>query len=148
MRKLIVALAAVGGLGFLYANSRLGEGSPAPLNRTGVPNPLPACPDSPNCVRDSRLAKTSKPDAMANRVAAALERMGATEIRRSGDDFTAVFPIAVFKDDFRVQIDPYVKGSVVHVRSASRVGYSDLGVNGKRVERFWNELGLRGRGAA
>ena len=26
--------------------------------------------------------------------------------------------------------------SVLHIRSASRVGYSDLGVNARRVERF------------
>ena len=37
-----------------------------------------------------------------------------------------------FVDDVDAVVDP--DAGVIHVRSASRVGYSDLGVNRKRVE--------------
>lgn len=37
-------------------------------------------------------------------------------------------------DDLELRID--TEAGVVHVRSASRVGYSDLGVNRRRVERL------------
>jgi uncharacterized protein (DUF1499 family) len=37
-----------------------------------------------------------------------------------------------FVDDVELQLDPSAK--LVHVRSASRVGYSDLGVNRARIE--------------
>jgi len=41
-------------------------------------------------------------------------------------------PIFGFVDDLEIRID--VKNSVIHIRSASRVGHSDLGMNQKRVE--------------
>jgi len=39
-----------------------------------------------------------------------------------------------FVDDFEIRIDPQQK--IMHIRSASRVGYGDGGVNRKRVELF------------
>lgn len=39
-----------------------------------------------------------------------------------------------FVDDLEFLFDD--NDAVIHVRSASRVGYSDLGVNRKRVEQF------------
>jgi uncharacterized protein (DUF1499 family) len=36
-----------------------------------------------------------------------------------------------FVDDLELRIDPVQK--VIHIRSASRVGYSDAGVNRKRI---------------
>jgi Protein of unknown function (DUF1499) len=49
-------------------------------------------------------------------------------------------------DDIEFRMD--VKDEVVHVRSASRVGYSDFGVNRRRVgalrQRFSQECTFRG----
>jgi uncharacterized protein (DUF1499 family) len=45
-----------------------------------------------------------------------------------------------FKDDVVVRIRPIPNGSRVDVRSVSRVGRSDLGVNAKRVESFLERL--------
>ena len=39
-----------------------------------------------------------------------------------------------FVDDFEIRIDSIKK--VIHIRSASRVGYGDVGVNRKRTELF------------
>ncbi len=44
--------------------------------------------------------------------------------------FVVTSAIFRFKDDLELEAE----GELVHVRSASRVGYSDLGANRKRVE--------------
>jgi uncharacterized protein (DUF1499 family) len=41
-----------------------------------------------------------------------------------------------FKDDVVVRVRPAESGSVVDVRSVSRVGVSDLGTNAQRIQRF------------
>lgn len=48
-----------------------------------------------------------------------------------------------FKDDVVVRVAPRGSGSVVDVRSKSRVGVSDLGVNANRIRRFLSELRSR-----
>ena len=45
-----------------------------------------------------------------------------------------------FKDDIVVRVTPEGTGSRVDVRSASRVGLSDLGVNAKRIREFLARL--------
>lgn len=45
-----------------------------------------------------------------------------------------------FTDDIVVRIRPDPKGSVMDVRSVSRVGVNDLGVNAKRVQTFLDKL--------
>jgi len=48
-----------------------------------------------------------------------------------------------FKDDVVVRVAPRGSGSVVDVRSVSRVGVSDLGANAQRIRRFLTELRSR-----
>lgn len=58
-------------------------------------------------------------------------------IRKETDTYiAATFSSSFFRfvDDFEVRIDP--EHSLVHIRSASRVGYSDSGANRKRAKRF------------
>ena len=50
-----------------------------------------------------------------------------------------------FKDDIVVRIVPAADGSRVDVRSASRVGLSDLGVNARRVRAFLATLSSQAR---
>jgi uncharacterized protein (DUF1499 family) len=45
-----------------------------------------------------------------------------------------------FKDDVIVRARPFEGGSIVDVRSVSRVGRSDLGMNAKRVSKFTADL--------
>jgi uncharacterized protein (DUF1499 family) len=45
-----------------------------------------------------------------------------------------------FKDDVIVRARPFEGGSIVDVRSVSRVGRSDLGMNAKRVRKFTADL--------
>jgi len=113
-------------------------------------------PSSPNCV--SSLADASDPvhhiaplrvpgpiEEALGRVKAVVEAMPRTRITTVEDDYLhAVFTTAIFrwKDDVEFQVD--ADAGVVHVRSASRVGYGDLGANRKRVEAIRSALGAAG----
>lgn len=45
-----------------------------------------------------------------------------------------------FKDDLVVRVTPQAEGSLVDVRSVSRVGRSDLGANAARIQRFLHQF--------
>ncbi|HET7370993.1 MAG TPA: DUF1499 domain-containing protein, partial [Gammaproteobacteria bacterium] len=45
-----------------------------------------------------------------------------------------------FKDDVVIRIQPQAGGSIVDIRSASRIGKSDVGTNAKRVRHFIAQL--------
>ena len=56
--------------------------------------------------------------------------------KEEGDYLAATFetPFFRFVDDMEFRMVPEKKR--IQIRSASRVGYSDMGTNRKRVERF------------
>jgi uncharacterized protein (DUF1499 family) len=63
-----------------------------------------------------------------------IQDMGGS-IQVEGDNYlAATFTSAIFRfvDDLEIRIDSTQK--VIHIRSASRVGYNDMGVNKKRTE--------------
>lgn len=109
---------------------------------------LPPCPDKPNCVcsqapRDDAqhaiqpLRFDGDPAAAweaLRRALAAMPRI--TVVEDSGEYLRAEARSLVFRfvDDLECVLD--AQASVIHVRSASRVGHGDLGVNRKRVERL------------
>lgn len=45
-----------------------------------------------------------------------------------------------FKDDIVIRIRPTLAGTLVDMRSVSRVGLSDVGTNAQRIRRFFQEL--------
>ena len=45
-----------------------------------------------------------------------------------------------FRDDFVIEVRPDGPGSIVHMRSKSRDGQGDLGVNAKRIQAFFARL--------
>jgi len=107
---------------------------------------LRPCPSSPNCVcsdgadasEDSFIPPLEIPAGEApadafERLAGLVADRARIEERREGY-LHAVFTTAIlrFRDDVELRLDADAR--VVHVRSASRVGYSDLGKNRKRVE--------------
>ena len=113
---------------------------------------LTPCPDSPNCVssQGSDSAYTVEPltyDSEAEKIIADLKVVvgsmkGATIVSESAAYLHVEFQSDVFRfiDDVEFMVDDMAK--VVHVRSASRVGYYDFGVNRKRIEKIrqaWNQ---------
>ncbi len=49
-----------------------------------------------------------------------------------------------FKDDLVVRVTETDEGSVVDVRSVSRVGQSDIGANAARIQEFLRRFQARG----
>ena len=111
-----------------------------PRHMISTENPLPPCPSSPNCVRVSVPFEADSVEHLSQALSTSLDDMNAfsvSEIPDSGS-ISAVFRIPVFgwKDDVSIQITEQNSGTIVHIRSASRVGYYDLGVNKRRVKKL------------
>lgn len=107
---------------------------------------LPACPDKPNCVSSQAAdpAHSVEPFAYSGSVKDAMRRIKAAlasekrvTVIAEQDGYLHVEVRSLifrFVDDVEFLIDPGHR--LIHVRSASRTGYSDLGVNRRRVERI------------
>ena len=105
---------------------------------------LRPCPSSPNCIcsQDSDAEHTIAPLRFAGNAQAAWQRLrqvidGQPRIRViSADDryLHVEFTTALlrFVDDVEFLLDS--ANGAVHIRSASRIGHSDLGTNRKRIE--------------
>lgn len=116
--------------------------TPTNLGLTG--GKLAPCPDSPNCVSSQATdaGHAIAPFALDRSPGAAREelRQAATKLPRAKliseqenylhFEFRSL--IFRFVDDVEFHLDAATK--TIHVRSASRVGHSDLGVNRRRVE--------------
>ncbi|HBI41798.1 MAG TPA: DUF1499 domain-containing protein [Planctomycetales bacterium] len=107
---------------------------------------LAPCPNTPNCVSsqagDDAHRMASIPfDGDADEAMARLKAVLATQprttiIRADGDYLHAECASLLFRfvDDVEFWVDRVAK--VIHFRSASRAGRSDLGVNRKRMEEI------------
>ena len=110
-----------------------------------VDGKLRACPDSPNCVssesdrpssRIEPLAFQGQPEKAWSDLKETLREMGG-KIQEEQDGFLwATFTSRVFRFVDDVEFRMVSTDGIVHVRSGSRVGYSDLGVNRRRVEKL------------
>ena len=133
----IAILIAIPGEKTMFAGKR-------PANIGIQSGKLAACPSSPNCVssfsQDAEhqiepLAYTSSPAEAMAKLKEAIESLGKTKIITATDNYLyAEFTSALmgFVDDVEFLEDNGAK--VIHVRSASRLGQSDLGANRKRIE--------------
>ncbi|MEH2255698.1 DUF1499 domain-containing protein [Nostoc sp.] len=114
-------------------------------NNLGISNDkLAPCPNSPNCVSSQStdashqiapLAFTSTPEEAITNLKQIIESLPRTKIITESKDYLyAEFKSALlgFVDDVEFYLDR--NGNVIHVRSASRLGQSDLGVNRQRIE--------------
>jgi uncharacterized protein (DUF1499 family) len=107
---------------------------------------LMPCPNSPNCVSSYEtdaphytepLTYIGSRESARNTVLSILDGMPDAKIVASQDDYIHVeFTSKIFRfvDDVEFQ---FVEAQPsIQVRSASRVGYSDLGVNRKRMDQI------------
>ena len=115
-----------------------------PVN-LGVHNgKLAPCPASPNCVSSQSsdrehsvepLRYTGSPGEAMDRLKKIVISMKRSRIiTETGSYIHAEFTSALFRfvDDVEFFLDE--RAAVIQVRSSSRIGYSDLGVNRKRIE--------------
>lgn len=112
------------------------------------------CPDKPNCVsstagdagpRVAPLHPSRELAALWSALPEALEAMPRTRVETARDDYLhaeASSALFGFVDDVELHLDR--EAGVVQVRSASRLGYGDFGVNRRRVESLRAALAKRG----
>ena len=119
----------------------------------GVTNgQLAAMPKSPNAVSSQTddsgkmvdaLAMTGTESQTKQKIISCLKEMGSNKIEDDTENYVySVFTSRImrFKDDVELYIDQ--SAQLVHFRSASRIGHSDLGANRKRYQAF-KELYLK-----
>jgi len=112
-----------------------------PSNNIGIrENRLVPCPESPNCVSSFENNDTHKIQPIAadlNQITQVLVGLNAANIVNASDNYLHVeFTSRIMRyiDDVEFLYDETT--GIAHVRSASRVGYTDLGVNRKRIEKI------------
>ena len=108
---------------------------------------LTKCPDKPNCICTEFVADAthyiepigfsqSNTAEVLSRLKNSIREMGGS-IQAETDNYLAfTFTSSIFRfvDDLEIRIDKDLK--IIHMRSASRVGHSDRGVNKKRIEQL------------
>ena len=105
---------------------------------------LAACPESPNCVssyENSEEHTIAALDANLNQIQQILLTMdGANIVEQSSNYLYAEFTSSLmgYVDDVEFLYD--AASNSTHVRSASRIGYSDMGANRKRIEAIRTQL--------
>lgn len=143
----IVVLALALGIGFAVMAAQSRSGKAPGL----VDGQLKPCSDKPNCV--SSMARVSdshhvdgirfepgNADVVWTQLTGAIVELGGSLGRNAPPYLAATFTSEVFGfvDDVECLISN--ESGTIHIRSASRVGYSDLDVNRKRVEAIRNLL--------
>ncbi len=106
---------------------------------------LKPCPSSPNCVSTQAdpangkqhmdaVRYTGEAAAVISAIEDAVSSNGGTVVSSTESTVEALFVTSLlkFKDDVSFELDEEAK--MLHFRSASRVGHSDLGANRKRMQ--------------
>ena len=121
-------------------------------NTTQAGPAIAPCPDSPNCVSSQATDEqhfiepqhfTGDPGTAWSSLNTILQQLPRVRIVAEQDNYLhAEFRSRVFRFVDDVEFVMQADQGVIHVRSASRTGYSDLGVNRRRIEQ------IRGKFAA
>ena len=121
-----------------------------PTNLGATNGHLAECPATPNCVssqterEDRRMppwAFSGDPQAAFERLRQAVEAVPRTHVVSASGGYLHVECTSAFfrfVDDVEFLVDP--SQSVIHFRSASRVGRSDFGVNRRRMKALHKEF--------
>ena len=115
-----------------------------------IENQLSQCGSKPNCVCSEQQdrgehyvepVKLVQPNVVSlQQVSEVITAAGGEVVQSSDNYLAATFTSSAFGfvDDFEARLD--ADKGVLHLRSASRVGHSDLGANRKRVEQIRTAL--------
>ncbi len=124
------------------------------MPKLGIENgQLMECPTTPNCVHSQAIDKehfiepihiTGTPLEAKKHILNILKELKSSKIKIVEDNYLrAEFTSSVFRfvDDVEFYFpDTGSEQGIIHVRSASRIGHSDLGVNRKRIEQIRTEF--------
>jgi uncharacterized protein (DUF1499 family) len=150
-----IALLVVGGMILLPAVglALLSAFSRRPSNLGVVDGRLAPCPESPNCVstqaqdaihRMEPISYNGSAEDAVTRIRAVISSRPRTKIvTEKGNYLHVEFVSALFRfvDDVEFLIDE--SNGKIDFRSASRVGYGDLGANRKRMKAISAEFGAQ-----
>ena len=117
---------------------------------------LAPCPSSPNCVSSDAdaddsthyvapLVLAAAPEVAWKTAEGAVARMSRTEIVTASPTYLyaeCTSALMGFVDDLELQLR--AEDGIIAVRSASRIGYGDMGVNRQRVEDLRSTLAADG----
>lgn len=147
---IFAVLILIGFVGFFV----LGQMSQSGEANGLVAGKLSKCPDRPNCIcsefeadathyTDPVVFSQITTSEVLSRLKNSIGEMGGSIQTVDGNYLAATFTSAFFRfvDDLEIRIDSDQK--MIHMRSASRVGYSDRGVNRERIERLKKLYQLR-----
>jgi len=114
-----------------------------------VEGKLSKCPDKPNCVSsefgadvahyvEPAVFSVSTASEAFSKMKNSVREMGGSIQVENDNYLAATFTSSIFRfvDDLEIRVDKDQK--IIHLRSASRVGRSDQGVNRERVKRLKN----------
>lgn len=110
-----------------------------------VAGALRPCPATPNCVssesrdpaaRIAPLAFQGSAEAAWRDLRWAIQAAGGTIVEEDEEFLWATFTSRIFRFVDDMEFRQVAEEGVIHLRSGSRVGRSDMGVNRKRVEKL------------
>jgi len=144
----VAVIAAV----LLVRCSMLGHSSKSGHPPGLVSGTLAPCPDKPNCVSseagedtDHQIApldySATSPEEAWSEIQQIIKELGGEVTVVEDKYIAAIFSSSIFRfvDDVECRLD--APPNRIHIRSASRVGHSDLGVNRKRAEAITRSFG-------
>jgi uncharacterized protein (DUF1499 family) len=114
--------------------------------RSGKPNQFIAAPENYLATETADMVPpvyAAAPDALLTRLKTHLgAEKHVSDVRAEGHrlSYVARIPLFGFKDDVDIEVLLADGGSTLAVFSRSRVGHSDLGVNGRRVRKLLSAL--------
>lgn len=142
---IIVIILLSGLVYFAYLGYKSQSGSAPGL----IDSRLSHCPDSPNCIctehpddeshfTDAIDFSALETNNISQLIIDSIQQSGGVIVKFEDNYISATYTSNLFRyvDDFEVRIDN--ENKLIHMRSASRVGRSDLGANLKRIELFKN----------
>lgn len=149
--SLLIATAVLVGAKLSLSGSAMTFFTGTRPNNIGVHSgQLTSCPNTPNCVNSQSqdvkhkiepfTYKSFSEEAMAD-LKAVIQSFKQSKIITETKNYLYaefIIPVIGFVDDVEFYLDENAK--VIHVRSASRLGESDLGVNRKRIETIRTRL--------
>lgn len=149
--SLLIATLALIGAKTVFSGSSMTLFAGTPPTNIGIHSgQLAPCPSTPNCVNSQSQEATHKIEpftynsssqkAMAD-LKKVIQSFKRTKIITETNNYLYAeftIPVVGFVDDVEFYLDKGAK--LIHVRSASRLGESDLGVNRRRIETIRAKL--------
>jgi len=128
---------------FIYLGLKSQSGTAPGL----VDSKLTPCSSKPNCIcteypnqKPHYTNAISYDEFNINKITEAIQSTGGIISIHEDNYIAATYTSTLFRyvDDFELRFD--TDNKVIHIRSASRVGHSDMGINLKRIEKFKTDL--------